>query len=407
MSVFADVDLAPPDAIFDLARRFKEDKFEQKVNLTVGAYRDDEGKPWVLPTVREAERRVLDQQYNHEYLPIGGDEEFVQAAIRVWMGEKSELLAQERVAAVQTLSGTGSIRVAAHFLKTFLPGRVVYISNPTWANHWKIFEKAEVQTAKYRYFNPKTCGLDFAGMIQDLRKAPEGSIVLLHACAHNPTGVDPSRAQWREIAELCNERNFLPFFDMAYQGFASGDLDKDVAFVREIFAPSVSDFLMAQSFAKNMGLYNERCGTLSVVCGTKDAASRVLSQLKATIRPMYSNPPAYGSRIVKTVLKDPELYAMWKRDVHTMAGRVLRMRATLYDHLKAHGTPGTWDHITSQIGMFTFTGLDHTQCQILINEFHVYLLQNGRINMCGLNDSNVEYVAKAIDNVVRRKSHKL
>eukprot|EP00614_Pseudopedinella_elastica_P015152 CAMPEP_0172583742 /NCGR_PEP_ID=MMETSP1068-20121228/3303_1 /TAXON_ID=35684 /ORGANISM="Pseudopedinella elastica, Strain CCMP716" /LENGTH=321 /DNA_ID=CAMNT_0013377639 /DNA_START=303 /DNA_END=1265 /DNA_ORIENTATION=- len=289
----------PDDPILGLVSTFNECKSDKKVNLIVGAYRDAEGKPWVLPSVREAEERMASAPgANKEYSAIDGDPEFVSKALAFAYGAESEALASGRVAGVQTLSGTGACRIGGEFYARFAgAGTPVYLSDPTWGNHVGIMKAAGLEVRRYRYFDGESKGLDFAGMCEDLEAAPEGSVVLLHACAHNPTGVDPTPEQWAKVADLCARRGLHVFFDSAYQGFASGDADADGSAFRS-FVARAGDFpsmCLAQSFAKNFGLYGERVGTFSVVCGDSGQAAKVLSQLKLIIRPMYSSPPIHGA----------------------------------------------------------------------------------------------------------------
>jgi len=290
--------------------------------------------------------------------------------------------------------------VAADFLARFLPGKTVYYPTPTLENHRNVFNDARLPSAPYAYWNAKGRDLDIKGMLQDLRKAPEGSIILLHACAHNPTGVDPTQDQWKAISAVIKERKHFTFFDLAYLGFASGDIERD-AFAIRYFVEQGHELCVCQSFAKNFGLYNERTGTLSFVVDTKERVAAVQSQLAALIRPNYSNPPAHGARIVKNVLSDQALTAEWKEELKYMAGRIDTCRKLLFDELTKLGTPGSWKHVTSQIGMFSYLGLTVAQCKAMISKHHVYLLESSRISMAGLTTKNVAYVAQAIDDVVR------
>jgi aspartate aminotransferase len=320
-------------------------------------------------------------------------------------GADSPAIKEKRVTSVQTISGTGAVHMGALFLSKFFPGtKKVYISNPTWANHNQIFGNVGLPIATYPYFSKQTKGLDFEGLKSTLNGAPDRSIILLHACAHNPTGVDPTLDQWKEIAEIIRAKNHFPFFDTAYQGFATGDLMKDNAAVR-YFAEQGFEMVIAQSFAKNFGLYGERAGCFHVVTGPSPDAektiTRIASQLAILQRSEISNPPLYGARIASTVLNDPKLFAEWEENLRTMSGRIISMRKQLRAKLEELGTPGTWNHITDQIGMFSFTGLTEAQVLKIREEAHVYMTKNGRISMAGLNSKNVEYVAKAVDKVVR------
>ena len=389
-SRFAAVELAPPDAIFNTVTAFKADTDPNKMNLGVGAYRTEEGKPYIFKVVRKVEEEMLaDLKLNKEYLAISGDPDFRAVAQRLLMGRDVP-----EMTTVQSLSGTGALRLGAAFLEKFCPAKL-YLPNPTWGNHPAIMEDARLQTDKYPYFDPKTRMLNFEGMISALNTMAPGSIVLLHVCAHNPTGVDPTEEQWKEIAAVMKERALFPFFDNAYQGYATGDLDRD-AFAVRYFAEQGFQFVCAQSFAKNMGLYAERVGALHIMTSSKEEAGRVLSQANIIIRRMYSNPPCHGARIVARVLGDKHTFAAWYEELKEVAGRIIKMRSLLCAELENLGTPGSWEHITKQIGMFSFTGLTPAQVDVMIKKYHIYLLKNGRISMAGINTSNVSYLAKAI-----------
>jgi len=401
MSVFKNLEMAPPDAIFGLQQQFLTDTHPQKVNLVMGVYRGEDGKPYCLPVVANVERAMAqDKTLNHEYLPITGMKDVCEAATKLALGSENTVITQNRVCAVQSLSGTGGCRLAIQFTQQFFPSKTIFISKPTWGNHRKLSVHSGYQDIReYRYYNAKTNGLDLEGMISDLREAPEGSVVLLHACAHNPTGVDPNKEEWTKIADVIEERKHFTIFDMAYQGFASGDPDKDAFGVRH-FAERGMEFFCAQSFAKIFGLYNERIGNTFCVCKDSKSADAVKSQLAAIIRPMYSNPPHHGARIVATILNNPALTAEWRDQLKGMGDRIQSSRNQLYEKLKALGTPGNWQHILDQNGMFTFTGLNPKQVDHLTRKFHIYLLKNGRINMCSINPNNCDYVAQAIHDAV-------
>jgi len=395
------VQTAPLDPILGMSQRFQADTDPRKVNVSIGAYRTDEGKPLVLSSVRKAEQlAIADKTANKEYLPQRGDVAFNTLCGKMLFGDDSKLISEGLVAVVQTLSGTGSLRLGAEFLKRYAPGKKVYISSPTWGTHTSIMEHAGLGTANYRYWNAAERNLDAQGMLDDIKKAPEGSIFLLHAAAHNPTGVDPTKAQWDQILEACRAGNHICWFDSAYQGFASGDLEKDAYAIRK-FAESGLNMLVSQSFAKNFGLYGERIGTLAIVCSKKEAVASTLSQLDVLIRNLYSNPPKHGANIVRTVLSDKALTQEWHAELFAMSKRIQDMRTALFNELKRLGTPGTWNHITSQIGMFSYTGLSPTQSDAMVDKHHVYMLRNGRISMAGVTSKNVQYLAAAIDDVVR------
>ncbi|KAI9312678.1 aspartate aminotransferase [Dichotomocladium elegans] len=399
-SVFSAVPQAPPDIIFSLTAQYKADTNPKKINVGVGAFRTDDLKPYILPVVKKADTILYqDPTLDHEYLPIAGVPSYTQAAARLILGKDSSAFKAGRVAAVQTISGTGANHTGAVFLSQFYKkSKTCYISNPTWANHRNIFTLAGFDVREYPYWNGKTRSLDYDALLATMKEAPNGSVFVIHACAHNPTGVDPTETQWKGIAKAMKEKGHFPFFDCAYQGFASGDLDKDAWAVR-YFVDQGFELLVAQSFAKNFGLYGERAGNLTIV---SDAAPQIFSQIERLQRAEISNPPAYGSRIVDIVLNSPELYAEWKENLKYMSSRIIDMRKALRASLEALGTPGTWHHITDQIGMFSYTGLTVNQVKELKEKYHIYMTDNGRISMAGLSHSNMDYFSKAIDDVVRR-----
>lgn len=402
-SRFADVPYGPSVEVFELIAKFNEDPHPSKVNLSVGAYRTAEGKPWVLPVVRKVEAMMAkDETLNKEYLPITGFPLFCEAATKLILGADSPAIQGNRADGVQSISGTGALRLAMTFLKEFCGAKVALNSKPTWGNHNLMFQHLKYDEVRaYKYWDPVIKGLDINGMLADFKAAPDNSVVVLHACAHNPTGVDPTQDQWKQICEVVKAKKHFVIFDCAYQGFASGDLAKDAWAVRYFVSQGVELFA-AQSFAKNFGLYNERCGNLTIVTKSQDATARIKSQIKMIIRGMYSNPPAHGARIVNTVLRSPELFAEWQSCITTMSSRVHEMRAALRKNLEDRGTSGAWNHITDQIGMFSFTGLNPAQVAHLVSEYHIYLMKSGRINMCGLTPLNMEYVANAIHDAVSR-----
>lgn len=353
-----------------------------------------------------------DPTLNHEYLPIAGLSDFTSGASKLILGSDSLPISEGRIASVQTISGTGANHLGGLFLAHFNPSGVnptagdggskgtIYVSNPTWANHFQIFGNVGLTVKQYPYFKADTLTLDFEGIIGTISKAKAGDIVLLHACAHNPTGIDPSHEQWSKIADIMVERGLYPFFDCAYQGFASGNLNNDAWAVRHFVSRGI-ELLICQSFAKNFGLYGERVGALHVISANPETNKAIASQLTLLQRSEISNPPAYGARIVSRILSTPDLFKEWEQDLVTMSNRIIEMRKVLHHSLGQLNTPGNWDHIVSQIGMFSFTGLKPEQVDRLVNEFHIYLTKNGRISMAGLNTNNVAYVAKSIDAVVR------
>lgn len=399
-SVWAKVPQGPPDAILGITEAFKKDSFEQKINLGVGAYRDDGGKPFVLPSVREAEKEVVNKALDKEYAPITGVPAFTKAAAELAYGADSPAVLEDRIAITQTISGTGALRIGAEFLNKFYTSKKILLPQPSWANHKAVFTAAGLEPATYRYYDPKNIALDFEGLLADLEAAPNGTAVLLHACAHNPTGVDPTPEQWRKIEEVVKAKGHFPFFDMAYQGFATGDVNRDAYPIR-YFVDQGHEVALCQSFAKNMGLYGERVGAFSLVCENTAEKNRVDSQLKIIIRPFYSNPPVHGARIAATILNNPELKKQWLGEVKQMADRMIKMRALLKENLEKLGSQQNWDHVTSQIGMFCYTGLSPEQVERLAQEFSVYGTKDGRISIAGITSQNVGRLAEAIYEVTK------
>lgn len=393
--VFANVPMGPPDPILGLSLAFAADTFPTKVNLGAGVYRGDDNKPFVLECIKK-----VNLPLDFEYAPIIGVDPFVKAAQGLAFTPESTVLAEKRVATAQALGGTGALRIGADLLNRFVKGNAIYVPNPTWGNHLNVMKDAGLNVARYRYFDAKRNALDLSGLLEDLNGAPAGSIVLLHACAHNPTGIDPNQEQWKEIVSVMKKRGLFPFVDMAYQGFASGDLDQD-AWAARLVAKECPSMILAQSFSKNFGLYGQRLGAVHVVCDTKDDMERVLSQVKIIIRPMYSNPAKYGAALVNGVLADPALTALWKTELKAMADRMNGVRGRLVNELARIGSTRDWTHITSQIGMMAFTGLSKEQVTRLRTEFHVYMTDDGRAAISGLNSQNVEYVAKCFHEVTK------
>ena len=395
-STWLQVPQGPPDAILGITEAFKKDSNEKKINLGVGAYRDDKGKPYVLPSVKTAEQKIVQQNLDKEYAGITGVPDFTKAAALLAYGPDSTPLKEGRIAITQTISGTGALRIGGEFLNRFFPGsKTIYIPTPSWANHKAVFSDSGLKVEQYRYYNKDTIGLDFDGMVEDIKKMPQGSMILLHACAHNPTGVDPTQEQWKAISDAVKQGGHFPFFDMAYQGFASGDTDKD-AFALRYFLQQGHQPCLAQSFAKNMGLYGERVGAFSIVCASAEEKAKVDSQVKILVRPLYSNPPVHGARIASTILNDPALNQQWLGEVKGMADRIIKMRALLKENLTKLGSKHNWDHITDQIGMFAYTGLTAEQMTKLAEEHSVYATKDGRISVAGITSDNVGRLAEAI-----------
>ena len=392
---------APSDPILGVVEQFKKDKFPKKVNISVGAYRDENGNPYIFNCVKKSTEKYIKDKTNHEYIPIGGDSDFCNYALQ--LAYKSDFKYLNRIAAIQSLSGTGALRIGQRFLSDFYPfNKKISFSSPTWGNHLNIARGAGLEIGEYRYYDSKTKDIDFEGMCEDLEKMEDHSIVLFHACAHNPTGVDLSHEQWEKVLKIVIKKEILPFFDMAYQGFASGDVDED-AFAVRLFANSGINMILAQSFAKNFGLYGERIGCLSILTQSEEEKKAIYSNLLKIVRREYSSPPKFGAIIVNNILSNDELKKEWLEEVKMIAKRVKDMRVALKNKLEEVGSKLDWNCIIKQKGIFGYTGLTPEQCDRLRDEFHIYIIRSGRISIPGLNDSNVEYVAKAFHEVTKEK----
>lgn len=398
MSLFSAVELAPRDPILGLNEQFAADQNPKKVNLGVGVYFDENGKLPLLKCVQAAEKKLMETPKPRGYLPIDGIPAYDDAVKRLVFGAESGIYKAGRVATVQGLGGTGGLKIGADFLKHVSPGAKVLISNPSWENHRAIFSQAGFEVGTYRYYDAARRSLDFDGMLADLKAAAPGTIVVLHACCHNPTGYDITAAQWDEVIAVVKERQLTPFLDMAYQGFANS-IAEDGAVVGKFVATGM-DFLVATSFSKSFSLYGERVGALSVVCASKDEAARVLSQLKIMIRTNYSNPPTHGGAVVALVLGDDHLRTQWEAELAGMRDRIKRMRQALVDGLKAAGVKQDMSFITTQVGMFSYSGLSKEQMVRLRSEFGVYGTDSGRMCVAALNEGNIEHVCQAIAKVM-------
>jgi len=398
MSLFSAVEMAPRDPILGLNEQFNADTNPNKVNLGVGVYFDDNGKLPLLGCVLAAEKAMMDAPKPHGYLPIDGIAAYDAAVKALVFGADSEPVTSGRVATIQALGGTGGLKVGADFLQSLNTGAKVMISNPSWENHRGIFTNAGFTVESYRYYDAATRALDFDGMLADLKAAPAGTIVVLHACCHNPTGYDISPAQWDQVIAVIKARHLVPFLDMAYQGFGYG-LKEDGAVIGK-FVDAGLLFFVATSFSKSFSLYGERVGALSVVCENKEEAARVLSQLKIVIRTNYSNPPTHGGAIVTTVLSTPALRAQWEAELGEMRVRIKAMRQKLVDGLKAAGVKQDMSFITQQIGMFSYSGLSKDQMVRLRNEFGVYGTDTGRMCVAALNSKNIDHVCASIAKVM-------
>ncbi len=386
--------MAPTDPILGVTEAFVADQNPKKVNLGVGVYYDDNGKIPVLECVRKAEEQRIKAAPPRGYLPIDGIQAYDRAVQQLVFGEE-----RKNIVTVQALGGTGGLKVGADFLRQISPQAHVWISDPSWENHRQLFEAAGFTVRTYPYFEPKTRGLNFAGMKSALDALPAGAIVVLHACCHNPTGVDLTQEQWREVLQVVKARGLIPFLDLAYQGFAEG-LDAD-AFAARLFSDAMSPVFLSTSFSKSFSLYGERCGALSIVTGSEDEAKRVLSNVKRIIRTNYSNPPTHGGQVIASVLADPEGRKAWDRELGAMRERIKLMRQALVDGIHKRVPGADWSFILRQRGMFSYTGLTKDQVLRMRKDYAIYAIESGRVCMAALNSKNVDYVADAIAAAIR------
>ncbi|MFJ2359815.1 amino acid aminotransferase [Pseudomonas fluorescens] len=398
MSLFSAVEMAPRDPILGLNEAFNADTRTTKVNLGVGVYCNEEGRIPLLRAVIEAETIRAAQHASRGYLPIDGIAAYDQAVQKLLFGNDSPLIAAGRIVTTQAVGGTGALKIGADFLKQLLPNAVVAISDPSWENHRALFETAGFPVQNYRYYDAATHDVNRAGMLEDLNALPNGSIVVLHACCHNPTGVDLTPADWKNVLEAVKAKGHVPFLDMAYQGFGDG-IDEDAAAVR-LFAESGLTFFVSSSFSKSFSLYGERVGALSIVSESKEESARVLSQVKRVIRTNYSNPPTHGASIVAAVLNSPELRAQWEAELAEMRLRIRGMREQMVALLAEKAPQRDFSFVGRQRGMFSYSGLTTEQVHRLRNEFGIYALDTGRICVAALNQSNIKAVTDAIVQVI-------
>ncbi|SDA88250.1 aromatic-amino-acid transaminase [Pseudomonas sp. NFACC15-1] len=398
MSLFSAVELAPRDPILGLNEAFNADTRTNKVNLGVGVYCNEEGRIPLLRAVVEAETIRVAQHVSRGYLPIDGIAAYDQAVQTLLFGKDSPLIASGRVITAQAVGGTGALKIGADFLKQLLPDAVVAISDPSWENHRALFETAGFPVQNYRYYDAATHDVNRSGLLEDLNALPDRSIVVLHACCHNPTGVDLTPEDWKNVLAVVKAKNHVPFLDMAYQGFGAG-IDEDAAAVR-LFAESGLTFFASSSFSKSFSLYGERVGALSIVSESKEESARVLSQVKRVIRTNYSNPPTHGASIVAAVLNSPELRAQWEAELAEMRLRIRGMRDQMVDMLAKAAPQHDFSFVARQSGMFSYSGLTVEQVMRLRNEFGVYALDTGRICVAALNQNNIDAVTKAIVQVI-------
>ncbi|MFA0085174.1 amino acid aminotransferase [Vibrio sp. 10N.261.51.F12] len=392
--MFEKVVAAPADPILGLTEEFKKDTRAEKINLGVGIYKNEQGQTPVLATVKKAEAALLENEKTKSYLTIEGTAEYGLAVQKLLFGEESQIVTQKLAKTAQAPGGTGALRVAGEFIKRQLTGAKIWISNPTWANHNGVFAAAGIETAQYSYYNSETKDKDFAGMVADLEQASAGDIVLLHGCCHNPTGIDPTLPEWEQLAKLVADKGLIPLFDFAYQGFAKG-VEEDAQGLR-IFAKHNKEILVASSFSKNFGLYNERVGAFTLVAASSDIAETAFSQVKGIIRSIYSNPPAHGAAVVTYILNDAALRAEWENEVAEMRDRIQEMRGLFVETLKAEGVNADFSFIERQNGMFSFSGLSKEQVNQLKDEFAIYIVGSGRISVAGMTKSNMTPLCKGI-----------
>ena len=393
-SVLSAIEMAPRDPILGLTEAFNADPNPQKINLGVGVYYDENGKVPLLNCVRKAEALLMEKAAPRTYLPIEGLPAYDKAVQELVFGADSAVIQEKRAITAQAIGGTGALKLGADFLKRFSPDSQVYISDPSWENHRALFEAAGFSVNNYPYYDAATRGVNFPGMIAALRSMKAGSIVVLHACCHNPTGADLSHAQWSEVIEAVAEGGLIPFLDMAYQGFGDG-IEADGEVVRR-FTAAGGPLFVSNSFSKSFSLYGERVGALSIVAVNADEAARALSQLKRVVRTNYSNPPMHGGQIVATALATPELRQMWEDELAAMRVRIREMRQLMVQKLKAKAPASDFDFVTAQRGMFSYSGLTKQQVDRLRNEFSIYAVDTGRICVAPLNHANIDRVVEAI-----------
>ncbi|MDB5840031.1 MAG: aspartate/tyrosine/aromatic aminotransferase [Herminiimonas sp.] len=396
--LFAAIEMAPRDPILGITEAFNADKNPDKVNLGVGVYYDDNGKVPLLECVRKGEALLVEKAAPHTYLPIDGLASYDKAVQELVFGADSPVIQEKRAVTVQAIGGTGALKLGADFLKRFSPDSQVWISDPSWENHRALFESAGFTVNNYPYYDPATRGVNFEGMLAEFNAMPAGSIVLLHACCHNPTGADLDENQWTQVIEVVTARGLIPFLDMAYQGFGDG-IAEDGEVVRR-FTAAGGPLFVSNSFSKSFSLYGERVGALSIVAVNAEEAARVLSQLKRVIRTNYSNPPSHGGAVVAAALSTPELRKLWEDELATMRVRIREQRQLLVDKLKAKAPAHDFDFVIKQRGMFSYSGLTKAQVERLRDEFSIYAIDTGRICVAALNSRNIDRVVDAIAKVL-------
>lgn len=397
--MFENIQAAPADPILGLNESFAKETNPNKINLGVGVYKDEQGKTPILQAVKQAEERLLSSETSKSYLSIEGTSQYREAVQSLLFGADHPILTKKLAHTAHTPGGTGALRVAAEFIKKHMPNATIWVSNPTWANHQAVFQSVGLEVASYAYYDAINKSLDFEAMLASLSQIPEGDVVLFHGCCHNPTGIDPTAEQWQQLANLCSKQGFLPLFDFAYQGFGVG-LEEDAKGLRT-FTQQVPEMLIASSFSKNFGLYNERVGAITLVCDTAEQADNAFTQLQRTIRTNYSNPPAHGAAIVTEILSDPALRSLWEMELESMRKRIHEMRSLFVSTLRANGVEQDFSFISRQQGMFSFSGLTPDQVNRLKQEFAIYIVGSGRINVAGITHDNIKPLCDAISSVLK------
>lgn len=396
--MFEHIQAAPADPILGLGEAFKGETRSPKINLGIGVYKDAQGNTPIVKAVKQAEKQLLETENSKNYLTIDGLASFNQQTQTLLFGEGSEIVATKRAKTAQSLGGTGALRIAAEFIKRQTQAKNVWISSPTWPNHNAIFQAVGVNICEYRYYDKQNKRLDWDNLIADLSQAEAGDVVLLHGCCHNPTGIDPTAEQWQQLAEMSAQKGWLPLFDFAYQGFANG-LEEDAVGLRT-FATNHRELLVSSSYSKNFGLYNERVGAFTLVADNQEIAERAFSQVKTIIRTLYSNPSSHGASAVALVLSDEQLKAQWIEELAEMRNRIKQMRQRFVALLKQYGATQDFDFIIEQNGMFSFSGLTPEQVDRLKDEFAIYAVRSGRINVAGITEENIDYLCESIVKVL-------
>ncbi|WCN11266.1 amino acid aminotransferase [Marinomonas mediterranea] len=398
--MFEHIQAAPADPILGLSDTFRKDTNPNKINLGVGVYKDEQGATPILKSVKQAEERLVIDENTKSYLSIEGEEAYRAAVKALLFGQDHAVISKNRAHTAHTPGGTGALRVAAEFIKKHLPEATIWVSNPTWANHQAVFQSVGLEVGSYAYYDANAKTLDFEAMLASLSQVPEGDVVLFHGCCHNPTGIDPTAVQWQQLAKLASKQGFLPLFDFAYQGFGNG-LEEDAVGLRT-FLEETPEMLIANSFSKNFGLYNERVGALTIVAETEEQANAAFTQIKRCARTNYSNPPSHGAAVVTEILTNAQLRSLWEMELSSMRQRIQEMRTLFVNTLRAKGVEQDFSFISKQQGMFSFSGLNPDQVASLKEDHSIYIVGSGRINVAGMTKDNMEPLCDAIAAVLTK-----